>query len=322
MECSIIICTRNRASRLAETLGSFANVRIPDGWRVEMIVADNGSSDDTAAIVRNIIIPGIHLRYVFVAEPGKSRAQNAAIAMARGTALLFTDDDVEPAEDWLDLMARPLLQGTCDAVGGRISLAGELRRPWMDFQHLLWLADVPSPASNDFGLVGANMGIHRSVFVKTGLFDVNLGPGASGFGEETLLWRQMLEAGMRIMPVTAAHVVHRPDASRLQRAGWLAAARDFGRTRAYLMHHWEYAELSFPRAIRWWNLIKLHLRNPLRFLSSPDDEGCPSWEMSYLVNISCCEMYLQESVKPRNYPVSAKSDNELAISGRAGQSLI
>jgi hypothetical protein len=33
-------------------------------------------------------------------------------------------------------------------------------------------------------------------------------------------------------------------------------------------------------------------------------------------------MYLQESVKPRNYPVSAKSDNELAISGRAGQSLI
>jgi glycosyltransferase involved in cell wall biosynthesis len=43
--------------------------------------------------------------------PGKSRAQNTALAEARGEVLLFTDDDVEPAEDWIEKMARPLFGG-------------------------------------------------------------------------------------------------------------------------------------------------------------------------------------------------------------------
>jgi glycosyltransferase involved in cell wall biosynthesis len=312
MDCSIIICTRNRASKLAESLRSLARVIIPAGWTVELIVADNGSTDDTAETALGMSIEGVESRYLFVASPGKSRALNAAIMASRGVALLFTDDDIEPAGEWLERMARPLLENDCDAVGGCIQLANDLRRPWMNAQHLLWLADVPSPVSSEYGLVGASMGVHRRVFERVGLFDENLGPGASGFGEETLLWKQMLAAGMRIHAVPRAHVIHHPDASRLLRSSWLSSARNFGRTRAYLMHHWEYVDISAPHIVRWWNLLKLHLRNPLRHLVPPDREGCPSWEMSYLVTISCCDTYLKESVKPRKYPAPVDKQNALA----------
>ncbi len=307
---------------LARTLRAFTRVIVPDGWSVELVVVDNGSSDDTGATVRTAVIPGMYVRYLYEPSAGKSRALNAALGVARGTALLFTDDDVEPADNWLELMAAPLIRGECSAVAGCIRLADELRRPWMNSLHLLWLADVPTPADDKHGLVGANMGIHRSVFLKIGVFDENLGPGISGFGEETLLWRQMRDAGMKILPVTGTHVIHRPDPVRLRRASWLAAARNFGETSAYLMHHWDYAELPFPHAARWWNLLKLHLRNPLRFLARADREGCPSWEMSYLVKISCCGAYLRQSLKPRNYPRRPTPENTLANPIPDGQSIM
>jgi glycosyltransferase involved in cell wall biosynthesis len=221
LDCSILICTRNRAAALENTLRAFASVRVPDGWRVEMIVADNGSTDQTPVVVANASHPSIAIRYLAVPTPGKSRAQNAALSCAMGKVLLFTDDDVEPSDNWLESMAGPLLENRCDAVAGRILLADELRRPWMTPMHARWLADVREPAAEMPELVGASMGIRRAVFERIGHFDEDLGPGVTGFGEETLLWMQMKEAGMRILPVADTHVVHHPDPSRLRRENWL-----------------------------------------------------------------------------------------------------
>lgn len=301
MECSIIICTRDRASRLARTLQAFQALEVPADWRVELIIADNGSSDETANVVINASHPTIEIRHVYVPRRGKSRAQNTALAVARGEALLFTDDDVVPAPNWLECMARPLVERRCEAVAGRILLSPELRRSWQTHMHGIWLADVPVLGADSPELVGASMGIHRTVFGKIDGFDEELGPGASGFGEETLLWMQMKEAGLRIAAVNDTFVTHQPDPSRLMRSCWLAAAARYGHTHAYLTYHWEHSPVPCPKLHAMLVRTKMNLRRLLHRSARPDDEGCPAWEMSYLVRIESLMRYIEESRKPRNY---------------------
>lgn len=301
MDCSVIICTRDRASMLEATLNSFRAINVPEDWRVELIVADNGSKDSTEAIVRRTELPRMEIRYVHVPEPGKSRAQNAALATARGVALLFTDDDVEPASDWLEKMGRPMLEGRCEAVAGAIQLGAELHRPWITPMHRIWLAWIPEPDAEAPQLIGASMGVLRSVFETIGPFDEELGPGASGFGEETLLWMQLKTAGMRILPVSDTRVIHHPEPSRLLRRAWLAAAQKFGRTDAYLKYHWEHRHVSRPECRVWWVWAKLSVRRFFAGRKDLDSEGCPAWEMSYLVELACFERLKIESCRPRRY---------------------
>jgi glycosyltransferase involved in cell wall biosynthesis len=307
MDCSIIICTRNRALSLEKTLRAFQSVNVPSGWEVEMIVADNGSSDHTAKVIRSATHAAIRIHYIYEARPGKSRAQNAALEQARGEVLLFTDDDVEPADNWLENMARPLLENRFDAAAGRILLADDLRRPWFARLHGIWLAEVREPKVQlrTSGLVGASMGIRRDVFDRIGHFDEELGPGAAGFGEETLVWLQMKEADMRVCPIHDTFLIHRPDLSRLLRSSWLASAKRFGRTQAYLMHHWEHTHEPYPELRAFWTQIKLLLRRLLRRPVRIDGEGCPDWEMSYLVRIEALKQFVKESRRPRNYELRA-----------------
>ena len=49
---SIIVCTCNRAAALKNTLEALGKLRFPSEWTAELLVVDNGSTDDTASIVK------------------------------------------------------------------------------------------------------------------------------------------------------------------------------------------------------------------------------------------------------------------------------
>ncbi|MDH4445185.1 MAG: glycosyltransferase [Akkermansiaceae bacterium] len=311
MDCSVIICTRGRLERLRETLRAFALVRVPGEWEVEMILADNDAFGGAAEVVRVTKLDRIRIQYLHVPLPGKSRALNAAVAKARGRVLLFTDDDVEPAESWLERMAEPLFEGRCAAVAGRIKLAPHLVRSWFGLMHRTWLAEVLDPADGKTALVGASMGVHSSVFEVIGGFDEALGPGASGFGEETLLGMQIEEAGLLISPVGDTFVVHYPDVVRLLRADWLLAANRFGETSAYIMYHWEHAPVVFPRIRAVVVSIKLRFRQRLMMMFRGPIEGCSEWEMSYRVQIARLKRLAVESNLPRNYYFRSLKKNHI-----------
>lgn len=295
---SIIIATHNRAPALQQTLRRLAAVAIPSGWEAELIVADNGSTDDTSAVVQASKLKSVEVRYLYEGHKGKSHALNASLAQARGEILLFTDDDAAPAKDWLELIGRPLLERQCDAAVGRIELAEELRRPWLAPEHLACLAvfhGVP------LQLIGANSGFHRSVLDHVPAFDPELGPGASGFGEETLFSWQLAEAGSRLRYIPEATVIHHPDSSRLLRSSWLSAGRKHGVTRAYLMHHWLHEKVPSPRLRHAYVALKLRLRRLLEPPPPPDAEGTASWDMSYVAEMETCRQFLIERRRPRNY---------------------
>lgn len=88
---SVIIPTHNRAHLVVDAVES---VLQQEGVAFELIVVDDGSSDDTAARLRAY---GERLRYVRQRQRGVSSARNHGVRIARGDWLAFLDSD----DQWL-----------------------------------------------------------------------------------------------------------------------------------------------------------------------------------------------------------------------------
>ena len=294
---SIIICTHNNAHSLVKTLCAFGLIDIPEDWTVELIVVDNASTDETSSTVKDVNLP-FEVCYVFEPDKGLSNARNTGLNASRSDVILFTDDDVIPCRQWIRKMALPLLNRECDGITGRIQLSEDLIRPWMKPMHKIWLAAAGVVRAE---LVGACMGFHKSVLEMVPRFDSELGAGASGFAEETLFSDQLRAAGYQLCAIEDQCVKHCPSVLRLIRREWLASAKKRGRSSAYILHHWKHGELRYPRLIVLYFQIKLWIRRIIQPPSRLDEEGCPEWELSYVVEIEKHLGFLKERNRSRNY---------------------
>jgi len=98
-DVSVVIPTRDRRGLLALTLRCALRQR---GVDLEVVVVDDGSTDDTADMLRRLGDPRVHL--VRHATPtGVSASRNAGVAAARGEWIAFLDDDDLWAPDKLTL---------------------------------------------------------------------------------------------------------------------------------------------------------------------------------------------------------------------------
>lgn len=84
---SVVIPTRNRASLLKQAVESVLSMD-HEGYTVELIVVDDGSTDDTDSIVKNY--PVVYIR---TAGLGVSEARTVGIKAAHGEFISFLDDD-------------------------------------------------------------------------------------------------------------------------------------------------------------------------------------------------------------------------------------
>ncbi|MCU1250060.1 MAG: glycosyl transferase [Edaphobacter sp.] len=108
---SIIIPTFNGASRIGNCLDSL--VKQTAGRNVEIVVVDDGSTDNTANVVRGYSF----VRLISQANAGPAFARNRGALEAQGKILLFTDDDCVPMPDWLEAMLGPFQDP--DVVGAK-----------------------------------------------------------------------------------------------------------------------------------------------------------------------------------------------------------
>ena len=108
---SIIIPTFNGASRIGKCLDSLSSQTT--GLDVEILVVDDGSTDNTGAVVGGYPF----VRLIGQANAGPAAARNRGALAARGKILLFTDDDCVPMPGWLDRMLAPFADP--DVVGAK-----------------------------------------------------------------------------------------------------------------------------------------------------------------------------------------------------------
>lgn len=165
------------------------------------------------------------------------------------------------------------------------------------------------------------MAFHTKVLARVPAFDTELGPGALGFGDDTLFSDQLRVAGYRIVWVPDAIVDHHPHPNRLHRTQWLSAARRRGATQAYLAHHWRHEAVADSRLRSAFFWSKLWLRRILQFHQVTRREGCPLWEISYVANLGMIEHYRQLRNQPRKYTrhgLAKISDGSSVAQGGAG----
>jgi glycosyltransferase involved in cell wall biosynthesis len=275
---SVILPSHNGHRTLQLTLEAITQISLPESG-VEFIVIDNASTDNTPAIIR-AFQGRLPLQPVREPRRGKSYAVNTGIRVAQGNLLVFTDDDVIPAREWLvsfDKAAR-------DHPGASI-FAGQVRHFWQKAppDWLVRLANEgrsfggtpidlqDGPVSPNF-IKGANFMVRREVCENIGFSEASginfSGQSQSQGGEDVDFVSRAIAGGYVLRYVSDATVKHivRPEEvnifSAMKRYFRIGRTTVFNKTSApdpevamifgYPRHFFRYALRNFLRAsFRW-----------------------------------------------------------------------
>ncbi|MEP7065320.1 MAG: glycosyltransferase [Gemmatimonadota bacterium] len=218
MFVSVAICTRNRRRALERTLQSLADVERPASLAWEVLVVDNGSNDDTAALLAGAVAR-LPLRTITERNVGLSHARNAAIVSARGDYIVWIDDDVIVDSQWLRAYHEAFLTWPDAAFfGGPIvpELEGtppdwlRLALPHVDNAYAARdLGAAPVPLTIDTLPFGANF-VVRTDAQRRHPFDPELGrrDRQLAAGEEWAVLQALLEEGASGRWVPGARLHH------------------------------------------------------------------------------------------------------------------
>ncbi len=200
---SVVIPAYNAGRTLPDTLAALRNQSVPPE-DYEVIVVDDGSTDETPSVVRRL-----GAKCITQPNRGPAAARNRGVRAARGEFVLFTDADCVPERDWIRQMTLPFRnQRTAGVKGAYRTRQTEpaARFAQAEFEDRYDLLEK-FPAIDMVDTYSA--AFRRDVLVSTGLFDESF-PVASN--EDTELSYRLCAAGHRLVFNRKAVVYHRhPD---------------------------------------------------------------------------------------------------------------
>ena len=212
MDVSVVVPAYDQAALLGHALRALLDQTLaPD--RYEVVVVDDGSTDDTTRVVE-ALAPRIRLLR-FPANRGRSAARNAGIRAARADLIVFVDSDVLVRPDFLDQHRRT------HAGHGRevLSRGPVVTVPSVDAAG----ARVPRFAASPAYLDTANAGVARAALERAGMFD----EGFPGYGwEDFELGIRLKRAGVRRVFCPQAVAFHVQPPTQWADVGSLARKED------------------------------------------------------------------------------------------------
>lgn len=197
---SVIIPALNAADTIGLQLEALSRQDVEGAY--EVVVVDNGSTDDTVEVCKSFS-SAVPLRVVVCEQPGTGAARNLGAATASADLLLFCDADDEVDRGWVRGMVEALDRH--DAVGGRIEnerLNGD--RPAYMPRHP---DRLPTVAGFLPRAIAASLGVRRAAFEQVDGFADDY---AYGSGDTEFCWRLQL-AGFTLgyAPEAVVHYRHR-----------------------------------------------------------------------------------------------------------------
>lgn len=209
-EITVAIPTYRRGGILLRTLGLLMRCEPPP---VEIIVVDQ-TEEPPAAVAQELRQLGAtgRIRWLRLSAPSIPHAMNVGLLEARGSVVLFLDDDIEPAPD---LVASHAAQhgGAYAAVCGQVLQPGEApessvnREPRpaglradLDFRF------NGTDAAEIANVMAGNLSVSRAAALAIGGFDEQFAGAAYRF--ETDFARRLVAAGQRILFAPAASIWH------------------------------------------------------------------------------------------------------------------
>src|SRR5579884_2543690 len=118
-QLSIVVPAYNEGWRLPDTLGELFSFLTTQSYKAEVMVVENGSSDDTAQVVQRLIprFPG--LRLMRLQEAGKGRAVRAGVLDATGDIIFLCDADLSTPAAEIPRFMKTIHAGYDIVVGSR-----------------------------------------------------------------------------------------------------------------------------------------------------------------------------------------------------------
>ena len=229
---SVIIPTRNRADLLASALDSLRWQTLSSD-HYEVLVIDNGSTDNTAAVTKKYSERLRNVRYFYESEPGLHVGRHRGMLEAKNDILVFADDDIQALPTWLKSIHEVFLDTDVAMVGGN-NLPMFLQPPprWLlamwdrpisrNIRALSALSilemDGPTRDFSPYYVWGCNFSIRKQVLLEAGGFHPDGMPNElirfRGDGE-TYVSRYVLESGKRCVFHLGASVYHKVTPERM-----------------------------------------------------------------------------------------------------------
>jgi cellulose synthase/poly-beta-1,6-N-acetylglucosamine synthase-like glycosyltransferase len=162
---SVVIAARNEAASIGGRLDNLAGLDYPSE-RLEVIVASDGSDDETVAIARSR--SGARDTVLELPRVGKADALNSAVSRASGEIVVFTDANTSFAPDAVRALVAPFADPDVGGVAGNqvYIAAGRMpgeagERTYWDFDRLLKRAE--SAAGSTVSATGAIYAVRREL---------------------------------------------------------------------------------------------------------------------------------------------------------------
>lgn len=248
---SVLVCTRDRAARLAELLAALDGLDLTGIGAFEVVIVDNGSTDDTRSVAQGWASgTAIPARLLQEKRPGVSRARNMALRSSSGDLIICTDDDCIPARDWIQSFLTAFDGDLLQLIGGRVELYNK-----NDSEVTIKTAAVPDRLASTSALLGfahgCNVAFGRGVVDAIGQFDVRLGPGSTCFAaDDTDFIYRVFTAGLPVRYEPGPAVYHNHGRSLSQGHHGLVAKYDFS-LGAMVMKHVLRGRTDLVRPLYW-----------------------------------------------------------------------
>ncbi|WP_166727610.1 glycosyltransferase [Mucilaginibacter gilvus] len=203
---SVLICCYNSAGRLPATLKHLSAQQVPVDLSWEIIVVDNASDDNTAALASQLWkdLGKADINFTILTEPkaGKNNALHTGIAAAAYDYILICDDDNWLSDDYVSkAFHRMHINPAIGAAGGRgVAVSdGDLPAWFTQYQHGYAVGgqnSVTGDISKKGYLWGAGMVFRKQLYYKTYLDFPSFLTGPNG---DTLARGEDVEFCLRIL---------------------------------------------------------------------------------------------------------------------------
>jgi GT2 family glycosyltransferase len=212
MDISVVLCTYNRAQHLRPAVQSLLCQETDSRFTFEILVADDASTDETEAVVRELAATEtVPIRYFRGKGEGQAATTNAALREVDAEWVAFFDDDQIADSVWLANMLLVARNAKCQGVGSSRRLLFEGGRPPELSQTCRELLGEHFPYSTAqpyqgklFPQGGCSM-ITKRALERIGFFEEQLPYG----GYDTELYRAARMAGFESWYAPEAVVDHR-----------------------------------------------------------------------------------------------------------------
>jgi glycosyltransferase involved in cell wall biosynthesis len=229
---SIIVVAYNEANNLKRLKQSIDNQTVPGGWRMETVLVDNGSRDDTAHIAVRLGFDNV----VQDGSPTVAGCRNRGGQEASGDILSYVDADCELRGDWVGAVIRNLEHETAAVAGWPVEPPVPMtwvQQAW----HAHWInkrGHIHHVIDGERAMTlitTANMSMNAQVLQDVGGFNEELRSG-----EDMNFMLRAYRKGVRLCACPDLHVIHHGEPRNLKQF--------------YRQQRWHCSRNSFMHIIR------------------------------------------------------------------------